>query len=94
MDWAVEGPLGLAEGQVRRGVDRAEQQLREQAPHLAGGAVGGAVLVVEVVIGAILAVPSLAAVHTAASFWSGSDEADGEGAVSEPDAGVQQAEAP
>ncbi len=56
VEWAVEGPLDLTEGQVRDLVDQAEQQLRDLAPQLVGGAVSGALVLIEVLIGGVLAV--------------------------------------
>jgi putative heme transporter len=52
--WAVEGPLGLTEAEVTGLIDRGQQQLREIAPQAAGGALGGAVVLIEIVLGALL----------------------------------------
>ena len=55
-EWLVEGPLGLSEGQVGDVVERGERQLRENASAIAGGAVSGAVVFLEVAAGAVLTV--------------------------------------
>lgn len=55
-EWLSEGPLGLAENDVRRYRERFDRELDERSGALATGALGGALLVVEVVIGLVLAV--------------------------------------
>lgn len=53
--WLVEGPLGPSDDQVGRYFDRAGEQLREAVPSLAPGLLGGAVLLLEVLAGLLLA---------------------------------------
>ena len=51
----TDGALGVSEDQLREWLDRAEQELRDNAGRITRGAVSGAVLVVEVVAGLVLA---------------------------------------
>jgi len=53
-DWLRDGPLGLSETRVDELVDRAQEELRTRSGTIAGGALGGAVVAVEVIAGALL----------------------------------------
>jgi predicted PurR-regulated permease PerM len=53
--WLIEGPLGLDRTRVDSLVDRAEEEIRSNADLLLGGVVDGAILVIELVAGALLA---------------------------------------
>jgi putative heme transporter len=53
--WLIEGPLDLSQDQVDRAVTQVEEQLRDSAGVLAHGAVTGALLVVEAIAAAVLA---------------------------------------
>ncbi len=52
--WLIEGPLDLSREQVGNVVERGERQLRENASTIAGGAVSGAVVFVELAAGSAL----------------------------------------
>lgn len=54
--WLIEGPLDLSQDQVDRAVTQVEEQLRESAGVLAHGALTGALLVVEAIAAAVLAI--------------------------------------
>ena len=54
-DWLVQGPLGLPQGDVTDGVDRMERELRANAGGIAGGALTQAIVLLEVLVGMILA---------------------------------------
>jgi predicted PurR-regulated permease PerM len=55
-DWLSEGPLGLRPDAVSEYRQRFDRELAERSGSLATGALGGALLVVEVVVGLVLAV--------------------------------------
>jgi predicted PurR-regulated permease PerM len=54
-DWLVEGPLGLEREDVREYRSRIQNELSQRGGSLATGALGGALLLVEIVLGALLA---------------------------------------
>lgn len=54
-NWLIEGPLGLTEQQVGDYVDRAGDQLRENSGGIASGVLGGALVVLEVLGAALVA---------------------------------------
>jgi predicted PurR-regulated permease PerM len=54
--WLSEGPLAVERDNVRRYRRQFEQELRERSGSLATGALGGALLVVEVIAGLVLSV--------------------------------------
>lgn len=54
-DWLVHGPLGLSERQVDGAIERGFQELRSHGAELAGGALSGTMLALEVLVGALLA---------------------------------------
>lgn len=53
-DWLFAGPFGLSETQVRDYVEQAGDQVRDSAAPIASGVVGGALLAIEIVVGALL----------------------------------------
>jgi putative heme transporter len=53
--WLIEGPFDLSQDQIDRAVTQVEEQLRESAGVLAHGAVTGALLAVEAIAAAVLA---------------------------------------
>lgn len=53
--WLIDGPLGLSEGEVQRYSDMLVQQLQDQLAGLGTGLLSGAVAVVEVLTGTVLA---------------------------------------
>jgi putative heme transporter len=53
-DWLFAGPFGLSEAQVRDYVEQAGDQVRDSAAPIASGVVGGALLAIEIVVGALL----------------------------------------
>jgi predicted PurR-regulated permease PerM len=55
-NWLVGGPLGLSEEDLDPAIDSGLQQLRENSDLVAGGVFGGALLLLEIVAGALLAV--------------------------------------
>lgn len=55
-DWLVGGPLGLSEQDLDRTIDSGLAQLRENGDLVAGGVLSGALILLEVVAGALLAV--------------------------------------
>lgn len=54
--WLTDGPFGLERAQVREYRQRFERELEGRSGSLATGALGGALLVVEVIAGLVLAV--------------------------------------
>lgn len=54
--WLTTGPLGLSEPEVQSFFDRAEREVQAASGQIASGAIGGALLAVEAVAGALLAV--------------------------------------
>lgn len=52
--WLTEGPLDLSREQIDDYIDRAADALRERQSSIVGGAVRGAYVVVEVIVGALL----------------------------------------
>lgn len=54
-EWLMEGPLGLSEGQIANATDSALDELRERSGELTRGALSGAIIVLEVIGGAIIA---------------------------------------
>jgi len=54
--WLTEGPLGASEAQVNAWVDRAEQEVRDNAGQLTRGVVTGATVAAELLTGLLLAV--------------------------------------
>jgi putative heme transporter len=55
-DWLVEGPFGLPEEQVDGAIARAQDELRDSAAAVIGGVFSGALVLLEVIIGAVLTV--------------------------------------
>lgn len=55
-DWLMDGPLGLSESQVADATESVLEEIRQQSDALTEQALGGAVLVLEVVAGALLAI--------------------------------------
>jgi len=55
-DWLADGPFGLSESRAAELVERAQEEASGQAGRLASGAIGGAVLAVEIVAGILLTV--------------------------------------
>lgn len=55
LDWLGDGPLGLAEGDLERALDRGVEQARANAGTIGSGVLSGAVLAVEVVAGVLVA---------------------------------------
>ena len=55
-DWLAEGPLGLSESRADELVERAREELGSRSSTIAAGALGGAVVAVEVVAGLLLTV--------------------------------------
>lgn len=54
-DWLTEGPLGLSDGELDDWIDNGIDALQERRDTIAGGAVSGALLAIEVVAGLLLA---------------------------------------
>jgi predicted PurR-regulated permease PerM len=54
--WLVDGPLDLSQEQLGDAVDRAAEQLRDNVGTLSQSALSGAIVVVEIVTGTLLAV--------------------------------------
>lgn len=54
LTWLAEGPLDLSRAEVDDYIDQVAEQLRERRSTIVGGALKGAYLVVEVVVGALL----------------------------------------
>lgn len=54
-DWLREGPVGLSDGEINRGVDNIQEQVRSNVSAITTGAISGAVLLVEVLAGLLLA---------------------------------------
>lgn len=54
-EWLMEGPLGLSEGQIADATDSALDELRERSGELTRGALSSAIIVLEVIGGAIIA---------------------------------------
>ncbi|MBD0291021.1 MAG: AI-2E family transporter [Thermoleophilia bacterium] len=54
-DWLAEGPLDLSPTELTRYRERAIDEVRGRADTIAGGVLGGAYLVLEIVAGAVLA---------------------------------------
>jgi predicted PurR-regulated permease PerM len=54
--WLLEGPLEVSEDELERWQERGVDELRSRTGTIAGGALGGAYLVVELVAGLLLAV--------------------------------------
>lgn len=52
--WLTEGPLDLTRAQINGYIDQVAGQLREQRSSIVSGALAGAYVVVEVVVGALL----------------------------------------
>lgn len=52
--WLAEGPLDLSRAEVDDYIDKAGEALRERQSSIVGGAVKGAYLLIEVVVGALL----------------------------------------
>lgn len=55
-DWLTTGPLGLSDARLDDWVDRGIEALEERRGAIAGGALSGALIAVEVVAGALLAI--------------------------------------
>jgi predicted PurR-regulated permease PerM len=53
-DWLADGPLGLSDSRAAELVERAQDEASGQAGRLASGALGGAVVALEVVAGILL----------------------------------------
>ncbi|MEZ4503028.1 MAG: AI-2E family transporter, partial [Dehalococcoidia bacterium] len=53
---AADSPLGVSESEVQSLVDRGRQELQDRATHLAGGALTGALVLVEVATGFALTI--------------------------------------
>jgi putative heme transporter len=53
-EWLADGPLGLSESRAAELVERAQEEASGQAGRVATGALGGAVLALEVVAGILL----------------------------------------
>ena len=53
-DWLLEGPLDLSRAELDSYRERGERELREHYGQIAGGVIGGAFIVVEVVAGLFL----------------------------------------
>ena len=70
-DWLLEGPLALSEGELETAIDRATDELRSATGSLASGVLGGALLAVEVLAGAALAlVLTFFLVNDGARIWA------------------------
>jgi predicted PurR-regulated permease PerM len=54
-DWLADGPFGISQAQVDRWVDQMQSGLQQNAARLAGGAFSGALVLIEVVAGGVLA---------------------------------------
>jgi putative heme transporter len=54
--WLTDGPLNLSNAQVERFLDQAEREIRSARSRIAGGAVGGALIAMEVLAGIVLTV--------------------------------------
>jgi predicted PurR-regulated permease PerM len=54
--WLVDGPLGLSREQVGTAVDRVSEVIRDNLSSLAGGAITGATVILEVLAGLVLTV--------------------------------------
>jgi predicted PurR-regulated permease PerM len=54
--WLTDGPLSFSETRVETFFDELESQVRDASGTIASGAVGGAMLAVEIVVGILLAV--------------------------------------
>lgn len=54
LTWLTEGPLDLSRAEIDGYIDQLSEQLREQRSSIVGGALKGAYVVVEIVIGALL----------------------------------------
>lgn len=54
-DWLREGPVGLSDADINESVDRIQEEVRSNASAITTGAISGAVLLVEVLIGLLLA---------------------------------------
>lgn len=54
-DWLRDGPVGLSDSEINRGVDNIQEQVRSNVSAITTGAVSGAVLLVEVLAGLLLA---------------------------------------
>jgi putative heme transporter len=54
--WLREGPLGLSDGQVAAAFDRFQDQVQENVGRITSGAVTGAIILVEVIAGLLIAV--------------------------------------
>ena len=57
--WLTEGPLGLSQADIERGVDRGLERLGESGGGVASGFLSGVVLVAELVAGLLLALVTL-----------------------------------
>jgi putative heme transporter len=55
-EWLSKGPLGLSETRIGELVDRAQDELRARSGTIAGGALGGAVIALEVIAGVLLTI--------------------------------------
>lgn len=55
-DWLIDGPLSLSETRVESFFDELQSQIRAASGTIASGALGGAMLAAEIVVGILLAV--------------------------------------
>jgi predicted PurR-regulated permease PerM len=55
-EWLSKGPLGLSETRIDELVDRAQDELRARSGTIVGGALGGAVIALEVIAGVLLTI--------------------------------------
>jgi predicted PurR-regulated permease PerM len=79
-DWLVEGPLGLSQTQVERGVDRLIEEVQANASRLASGALARASTAIEFLVGGVLAlVLSFFFSRDGARMWSFFSGAGGRG---------------
>ncbi len=53
--WLTDGPLGVSESQINAWIDRAEQEVRDNAGQVSRGVVSGATVAAEIIAGLALA---------------------------------------